>query len=157
MGTLIHAIPSFIGSYEYGAGNWKSTAANRLALPEVGIPYDEATFDVDDPASLISQIGPEVGDVFLEYSKFPEVVKQLHAARPGLRVHVRPHNAEAYQYFHRLEHTGLRDYAHVRIWRRFLALARQDARCKAAADTLLGNSEWDDGHYWRWLPGRTWA
>jgi len=150
---ILHAIPSFIDADEYGAGNWKALEANRHALRGAGLPSREARFDWKNPTTLIPQVTSDIRHLLIEYSWWPDILTHLKREHSHLGVHVRTHNAEAYQHFHRAR-KGMRDYADLRMWCRFLQLARRDARCRKEADTLLGISEWDDAHYWRWLPGK---
>ncbi len=151
---IVHAVPSFINAYEYGAGNWKAVEANRLALQRAGLPSREVGFDGDKPATAIPQVPPDSRHLLIEYSAFPDLLIQLKRTHPPLRLHVRTHNAEPYQHFHRATGNGLRDYANPRLWAKCLRLLWRDVRCRQAADTLLGISEWDNANYWRGLPGK---
>jgi hypothetical protein len=150
---ILHAVPSFINARDYGGGNWKALEANRLALHSTGLPSSEAGFDWKNPASLIPQVTSDIRHLLIEYSWWPDILSQLKRRHRHIQVHVRTHNAEAYHHFHR-SRKGLRSYADLRMWRRILHLALRDARCRKEADTLLGISEWDDTHYWQWLPGK---
>lgn len=150
---IIHAVPTFINAHEYGAGNWKAVAANRLALESTGLPWRTVEFDSERPAAVVAAVASDTRHVLIEYSGYPGLLRQLRKRDPGVGLHVRTHNAEPYQYFHRATGRGPRDYVNPRLWLTCLGLGWRDARCRSAADTLLGISEWDNAHYWRWLPG----
>jgi hypothetical protein len=152
--VILHAVPSFINAYEYGAGNWKAAEANRLALHASGLPVRELNFDANKPSTVVQQVTPDTGHLLLEYSVFPDLLARLRQNRPDLGLHVRTHNAEPYQHIHRSAGDGIRGYASRGLWTRTYSLLRQDIRCRQTADTLLGISEWDNSHYWRWLPGK---
>lgn len=151
---IIHAVPSFINAAEYGAGNWKAVEANQLALHGAGLPFRAVRFDWENPPTLIQEVTSDTRHLLVEYSAFPDLMMQLRRNHPRTGLHVRAHNAEAYQHFHRAMGNGLRDYANPRLWLRGLQLSWRDVRCRRAADTVFGISEWDIANYWRWLPGR---
>jgi hypothetical protein len=146
--NLLHAVPNFINKKEYGAGNWKAVEAVRIALIRAGITFEKIEFDPDNPAQLFEQVRSDVANLLMEYSWWPELLEKLKREYPQLRIVVRTHNAEAYQYFHR------REYASLEKWRQFIRLARRDGHSRRAADMLLGISEWDNQNYWRWLRGK---
>lgn len=150
---ILHLVPSAINQDEYGAGNWKAVEANRLALDCAGLPSRLVRFDGDNLTTVLSQVTSDIRHLLIEYSWWPDFLMQLKKKHPQIRVHVRTHNAEAYQHLHRAT-AGVRDYANVRLWRKFLQLAWRDSRCRLAADTLLGISDWDNANYWQWLPGK---
>ena len=148
---ILHAVPSFINAEVYGAGNWKAVEANRLALRDAGLPSRTVGFDWENPATVVPQLTLDVRHLLIEYSLFPDLLTDLKRNHPRVARHVRTHNAEAYQHLHR---AGLRGCADPRLWPGFLRLLWRDTRCRRAADTLLGISQWDDAHYWRWLSGQ---
>jgi hypothetical protein len=151
---ILHAVPNFINSKEYGAGNWKAVEANRIALRRTGLPFKERGFDPKNPAVLAQHVTPDVAHLLLEYSWWPDFMAQIKKANPRVKIHVRTHNAEAYQHYHRAREGRKRDYVNLRLWSRFIQLAWRDANCKRTADTLLGISEWDNNHYWKFFPGK---
>jgi hypothetical protein len=150
---ILHAVPSFINVKEYGAGNWKAVEANRIALRRTGLPCNELEFDPKNPDSLVRHIPQDVRHLLLEYSWWPDLMARLKGNNPHLKIHVRTHNAEAYQHYHRAREGRKRDCVNLRLWSKFLQLAWRDIRAKWTADTLLGISEWDDEHYWKLFPG----
>lgn len=151
---LLHAVPNFVNQQEYGAGNWKAVEANRIALERAGIPFEKVEFNRENPDQVLAQMRPTVTHLLMEYSWWPELLVQLKAQHPQVRLAVRTHNAEAYQYFHRKMIGARREYINLQKWRQLVRLAYRDARCRRVADILLGISEWDNKNYWRWLGGR---
>jgi len=151
---LIHAVPNFINQAEYGGGNWKAVEANRLALGRAEIACDRIEFDPDNPAQVLERMKPDVTHLLMEYSWWPEFLVRLKKERPQVSIAVRTHNAEAYQYFHRKIIASRWGYVDVKKWAQFIYRGRRDARCRQAADILLGISEWDNKNYWRWLRGK---
>lgn len=147
---LLHAIPDFL---QEGAGNWKDIASRLQLWPELGCPVDVVRFSPDDPASLVDQLG-EASDVLIEYSWWPDLIAQLRRSRPQLRVHVRTHNAEAFQHLARSGWVCWPPLAAARNAYGFLRLAWIDSRCRRHSESLWGISPWDNRRYWRWLPGR---
>jgi hypothetical protein len=151
---IIHAVPSFIALSEYGAGNWKAVEATRLALEDTGLPFQRVTFDEHNSLELLDHVSDTTRDVVIEYSMFPDVLRDLRRRAPAIGLHVRTHNAEPFQHVSRaVSGRSWRDHVRRSVWRRSAALLVNDVRCRRHADTLLGISDWDDRHYWRWLPG----
>lgn len=151
---LLYAVPSFVNEQEYGGGNWKAVEANRIALGQAGIAFQQVAFDPDNPVQVLENIGPGIKVTFMEYSWWPELLAEVKTQYPGVKVIVRTHNAEAYQYFHRKIVGSRREYVNLAKWRQCIRLARRDAHCRRVADILLGISEWDNSNYWRWLRGK---
>src|SRR3990172_6037827 len=150
---ILHAIPTFINQNEYGAGNWKALESNRLAFKRAGLPTTEIIIDPKNLASVMDQVPADISHLLIEYSLWPDLLTQLKTKHPHVKIHIRAHNAEAYQHFHRNK-THLRDCANLSLWNKCLQIAWRDSRSLRAADTLLGISDWDNVHYWRWLPGK---
>jgi hypothetical protein len=90
----------------------------------------------------------------IAYSFFPELLPVIKAALPGCRVHVRTHNAEAYQHWQRAEIGSKPAYEKLRMIYGSVRLAWRDSLCKKNADGLLGISQWDNQNYWKFLPGK---
>lgn len=151
---LIHAVPNFINQAEYGGGNWKAVEANRLALGRSGIAFGKIEFERDNPTQILEQMKLGVTHLLMEYSWWPEFLINLKKEHPQVRIVVRTHNAEAYQYFHRKIIATPWGYVSAKRWYEFVHRARRDTHCRQAADVLLGISEWDNQNYWRWLPGK---
>lgn len=149
---FVHAIPDYINTKEYGAGNWKAVEANRILCRGLGIPVETVAFSGAAPTSLLSSLTPDTRHLLIEYSLWPDLQATVKQRYPRLNVHVRTHNAEAYHYLHRNIRRRL-DYAQPRLWRKFGALLVRDAASRRRADSLLGISAWDNANYWRWLPG----
>jgi hypothetical protein len=152
---IIHAVPSFIAPSEYGAGNWKATEATGLAIARAGLDSTRVVFDEHNPSMLLDHLTDDSDHAVIEYSIFPNLLQELRAARPRLGLHVRTHNAEPLQHLSRsVGGKGWKGYAQLRPFKHAGRLLENDIRCRRAADTLLGISDWDDDHYWRLLPGR---
>lgn len=149
---IIHAIPEYINDKEYGAGNWKAVEGTCLALAEAEIQAKTVRFNDKMPEAILSELTPDTRHLLIEYSFWPNLQAEAKRQNPQLKVHVRTHNAEAYQYIHRYRR-GRRDYIKLRLWRKFLELIARDSRSRSASDSLLGISVWDNQNYWRWLPG----
>ncbi|MCP5180548.1 MAG: hypothetical protein H6994_11740 [Pseudomonadales bacterium] len=149
---IVHLVPTFTGDSAYGAGNWKAVAANRLALAATGLNVREIPLDPKSPLSCLEQLPDETRHVLLEYTWWPQLVARIRGIRPEIRIHVRAHNAEAYQHFHR-NRIYKRDYIKPALYRRCVQLAQRDAGCKKHADNILGISDWDNRFYWNWLFG----
>lgn len=151
---ILHAVPGFINQKEYGAGNWKAVESSRIALRRAGMLVHEIIIDPKDPLSSLGHALPSASHILVEYSSWPDLLLRLRKDQPGIKVHVRTHNAEAFQHYHRAREGRKRDYMNISLWRKFLQIMWRDTRCRRAADTLLGISEWDDAHYWKFLPGK---
>lgn len=152
-GLLVHAIPGWIRS-RVGAGNWKDVASRRLLWGELRRASTVVYFDEIRPESLLDVLPPDAEDVLLEYSWWPQLLRRLASERPGLRLHVRTHNAEALQHWARDERVPGSPYSTVRRLYGATRLLFRDWACRRSCDTLLGISEWDDRFYWSRLPGR---
>lgn len=153
---LVHAIPDFLTE---GAGNWKDIAS-RLQLWKSLAATDEASFratvvrfNPDRFESLIDAVPPDATDVLVEYSWWPELLERLRTTRPDLRLHVRTHNAEAFQHFARTGWIIWPPLAAARAYYGCLRLALRDSRCRRTVDALWGISPWDNVRYWNRLPG----
>ncbi len=151
---ILHAVYNSINSYEYASGSWKAVESNRLALQSAGLNARVVQFPKNDSTIVLKEVTPDIKHVLIEYSKWPDIVRQIKKKHPKVGVHVRTHNAEAYQYFHRHTGAGLKDYANPQLWHQCMSIIWRDTRCRQAADTLLGINDWDDAHYWQWLPGK---
>ncbi|MBI5665810.1 MAG: hypothetical protein HZC49_12110 [Nitrospirae bacterium] len=138
---ILHAVQSNLNQYLYGSGSWKAVWANRFALRNTGLPAREIPFDKNDPKAVLENMTPDIRHVLIEYSKWPDLVVQLKRKYPQVKVHIRTHNAEAYQYFNRATGNGLRDYFTWSTWQQCIRIIRQDSRCRGAANTLLGINE----------------
>jgi hypothetical protein len=151
---LLHVVPNFINQKEYGAGNWKAVEANGIALRRAGIPFEKIEFDPDNATQILEQMRSGIASLLMEYSWWPEFLEKLKTQHPGVKLVIRTHNAEAYQYFHRKIIGSRREYVNLTKWHQLIRLARRDAHSRRVADMLLGISEWDNRNYWRWLRGK---
>lgn len=152
-GLLVHAIPGWIKE-RVGAGNWKDVASRRLLWGELRRTSSVVYFDEKHPESLLDLLPPDAEHVLLEYSWWPQLLRRLARERPGLRLHVRTHNAEALQHWVRAERVPGSLYSTLRRLYGATRLLLRDVACRRSCDTLLGISEWDDHFYWSRLPGR---
>lgn len=138
----------------YCAGNWKDIEAFNLLLQDMAefelIEFQRAAIDV--AIKRCAKIAAT--NLVVAYSFFPELLPVIKAALPDCRVHVRTHNAEAYQHWHRAEIGSKPAYEKLRMIYAALRLAWRDSLCKRNTDGLLGISQWDNQNYWKFLPGK---
>jgi len=150
---IIFAVPRYIKK-RYGAGNWKDYQSCALLLSDLGKPFKILEFEDNDYQLLLDQCTSHVRHLIMYYSWYPEVLSAIRTKAPWIKLHVRTINAEALQHFHREELSIIPNYRKIRSIYGAVRLAWRDGKCKRIADTLLGISEWDDKHYWKFLPGR---
>lgn len=150
---ILHAIPDFAMRWP-DSGDWKAAKAFGFALEAAGGPVRTHVFPPEDVRALVDACAPEIAAVFVEYSFWPDALKALAAARPGVRRYVRTINAEALQHWHR-------ERAVSRAWRLLprtfygaARLLRRDSLCRIRAHALLGINSWENRAYWGRLPGR---
>ena len=149
---ILFAVPRHIRDRK-GAGNWKDVEATQILLDRLGRAYERVDFDPEAPGDLLR--GRDgVRDLLVHYSWWPDALGQARRNMPGLRIHVRAHNAEALQHLHRSSFRPLPSAAQLRTAYGAGRLLLRDLRCRRLADTILGISAWDNAHYWRRLPGR---
>lgn len=149
---ILHLTPRAVETL-YGAGNWKAAQALRLLLRESGVDYEVRVFDGDRPDAA-GMVGPEVTDVIMEYTRWPQLLRGLRSSVPGVRIHARAVNAEALQHAHRTLCPPQWRPSPVRALYGVFRLLRCDVQFRRGCDTILGISAWDNRHYWRHMPGR---
>lgn len=150
---IVHAVPKFIRSV-YAAGNWKAVESNNLALSETEKPFEVVEFDETNPLEFLKHCNKNVKHLIVEYSLWPELAEEITRKAPWVKLHIRTHNAQGFQHWHRSYFTFRPTYNNLRILYGVLRLIWRDMRCRRAADTLLGISDWDNRNYWKYLPGR---
>jgi len=150
---IIHAVPKFIGSV-YAAGNWKAVEANKLALSASKKSFEVVEFDETNPLEFLKHCNNNIKHLIVEYSLWPELVEEIRKKAPWIKLHIRTHNAQGFQHWHRSNFTLRPTYDNLRILYGVMRLAWRDMRCRRVADTLLGISDWDNRNYWRYLPGK---
>ncbi len=150
---IVHAIPQSTRVY-YGGGDWKAVESTRLLLAGLGKPVREIIVPEEDPEFLLRSLTGEDRHLLIEYTRWPDVIRQIRIRFPRLRIHVRTVNAEAFQHFHQVQPSGWPSPENMRKWYGCFRLLCRDSACRRHAETLLGISSWDDQHYWRWIPGR---
>ena len=133
----------------YGAGNWKDIMGRKIVLSDLGV--SSYALEVEAEKDLLVHDFGGTTDVLLEYSWWGKALGRLRQIYPWLRFHVRTHNAEALQKLHRFEIKGSNLRSAIENARATLEALRQDWRCGQVADTLLGISDWDNRHYWRYF------
>jgi hypothetical protein len=149
---IVHLVADFVRG-SYCSGNWKdiesfNSLAAKLAKFEL-IEFDSSR--MDEVISLCRMA--KATDIVIAYSFFPELLSKIKVALPSSKVFVRTHNAEAFQHWQRSEINFRPNYENLRSVYGSTRLAWRDSVCKRSADGLLGISNWDNRHYWRWLPG----
>lgn len=136
-----------------GAGNWKDLQALHRLLLALRIPVRLIALESGGDEPHYS--APKARDAIFYYSRWPGEMRRFRRTRPQVRLHVRAVNAEALQAFHRycsvFDTAGAAAAAIRKVARRF---ADDIASCRQA-DTVLGISEWDNSHYWRYVSGTT--
>lgn len=150
---IIHAVPKFIRSV-YAAGNWKAVEANKSALLSIERHFKVVEFDENNPFELLEHCNSNVKHLILEYSFWPDLAEAIKKNVPWIKLHIRTHNAQGFQHWHRTHWEFWPNYENIRSLYGILRLVWQDMRCRRIADTLLGISEWDNKNYWKYLPGR---
>jgi hypothetical protein len=145
--------PRTIESY-YGDGNWKDVRGINLLLSALSKRAQHHTFERADPETALEFVRPSTTDLIVYFSWWPKLLRRLRKQAPGVRLHVRAVNAEAFQHWHRSKAGPAWAWERVRAAYGALRLAGRDRACRGIADTVLGISEWDNRHYWSWLPGR---
>lgn len=147
---LLHLAPAPILE-RYGAGNWKDLQGRRILFNELGIECPLIGFGVDDPSAVIPSIDFLPTDIMLEYSARPDFMQALCQQFPETRIHLRMHNAEAFQHWHRLSPTWIPTKQNLRSVYGTVRLAWLDRKSVEIAHSRFGISEWDNENYWRWL------
>lgn len=150
---IIHAIPRFIRPV-YGAGNWKAVESNKLALSLTRKAFEIVEFSETDSVELLECCGRDVEHLIIEYSLWIELLEKIRKRAPWINLHVRTHNAQGLQHWHRVHPKFWPTYENVRSLYGVLRLTWRDSCCRKMANTLLGISDWDNKNYWRYLPGR---
>ncbi len=151
--TVLVAVPTGILS-QYGAGNWKDIQGQLLLLEDLGVPFRVHEFDDYDQATIIDQCTPDITDLIIHYTRWPEVISAVRQKRPAVSIHVRAHNAEAWQYWHRASFSWVPNYRNLRTVYGVVRLWWRDMQCRIRADTILGISPWDNRHYWQRMLGK---
>ena len=151
---IVFAVPRYINRRRHGAGNWKDYKSCVLLLSKLAKPFKVIEFEDDDYEQLLDQCTADVRHLFMYYSWYPEILTTIHTKAPWIKLHVRTINSEAFQHIHRSELTFVPSYRNIRSIYGALRLLWRDVRCRRIAHTLLGISEWDDKHYWKFLPGK---
>lgn len=150
---VVNAFPDVLAQ-RYAAGNWKDIRGFQALLDAAGTRVMDIGYDLTNPEDLIERIPESTNHVVVHYSFSPELVAAIRQHLPDARVHVRVHNAEALQHWHRNMPGTSSPFEWCRAVYAVARLAWRDARCRHAADSILGISDWDNAHYWRRLPGR---
>jgi hypothetical protein len=134
----------------YGAGNWKDVESLRVLLGEMGEPQASLGIPDREPEAVLDSLTEAPDAVIVHYSFWPELLGAIRLRFPKARVCVRAHNAEAWHHWHRTaeEPRRLRNLYGV------ARLLLRDSACRRTADAILGISDWDNRHYWTWLPGK---
>jgi hypothetical protein len=143
-------IPSFL---KVGAGNWKDIESRRHLLQSLPAEVEEHVFNVEQPLSVLDHVVSRPDHAIVEYSWWPSLIDALRKKFPSVNVHVRTHNAEAFQFLAQHGFDFELNASSLRKAYGFMRLAARDAQCRRAANSLWGISDWDSKHYWRWLPG----
>ena len=143
---------------QYGAGNWKDIKSFNNLLSDTEVIVNTFAFDNSDVNSQkailkdkINELKPEI--VIGHYSLWIDLFSWIRFIHPSAKLFVRTHNAEAFQHWHRSNITFSLSYHNIRNIYGSLRLLLQDQKCRYFADHLLGISEWDNQHYWNFLPG----
>ncbi len=150
---VVHAIPRFVVD-KYCSGNWKAVTANTMAVSAHGRDVCTVLVDDDSVSTLAPRITESVRHIVMEYSLWPELIERIHRQFPRVQIHVRTHNAEALQYWHRSNPRLTGGYESIRSVYGFLRLLCRDSKCRRLSTHLLGISPWDDVNYWSRLPGK---
>ena len=138
----------------YSAGNWKDVTALNLLLQGKGLRHEVVYFDPAHREEILNRCRPEVTDLIMHYTFWPEMLKDIRQIAPHMRLHLRAHNAEALQNWTREVTCRRMGYEKARAIYGSMRLLWKDARCRMCADTILGINIRDNEHYWRRLPGR---
>ncbi len=152
---VVHAIPAWEWRKGYpGHGAWKDIMGRLSLWSAMGLDVEVVDVDVERPESLLCRLTAGSSDLVFEYTRWPELLRAARAKVPGLRIHVRAHNAEGLQQWHRRGETSSGAAPGLRhLWGTIRAV-RADIGTKRVADTILGISAWDNDNYWSRLPGR---
>jgi len=150
---VIVLAPRTIESY-YADGNWKDVRGINLLLSALSKRALHHTFERGDPEVVMDVVQPSTTDLIVYFSWWPKLLRRLRRDAPWVRLHVRAVNAEAFQHWHRSKVHPARLWESARVAYGVMRMAERDLACRRIADTLLGISEWDNRHYWSWLPGR---
>ena len=150
--NVLHVVPEFVLVNEH-QGAFKDVFSRMRWLEARADSYRRVAVAADDPAIAIEwPLGPAPTHILIEYTRFPRLIAGLRRIHPQAKMLVRAHNIEPLQH---LDNMGWRPprgtlWLLYGMWRLF----RQDAACKRRADVLLSINEWEDGVYWKRLPGR---
>lgn len=150
---VIFAVPDFVKKRK-GSGSWKDYMACVLLLSELQRTFQIIEFGDNDYREIIKKCTKDIKHIIISYSWYPELISAVRAVAPWIKIHVRAHNAEAFQHIHRSELKLSFNYNNLRIIYGAFRLAWRDMKCRRQADTLLGISDWDNKYYWCFMPGR---
>ena len=150
---IVCGVPAFLKN-RYGAGNWKDIQAFSSLLRQLGTPVVHVDVDYGRFDELREACGHGATDVIVHYSSWPEFMAGLRRSHPDLRIHVRTHNAEMLQHWHRAKPGFLPSVRNLKAVYGAVRLLASDTQCRRMAHSLLGISSWDDRHYWARLPGK---
>ncbi|XGB41396.1 MAG: hypothetical protein LVS60_13985 [Nodosilinea sp. LVE1205-7] len=150
---LINVFPEEIID-KYGGGHWKEVQAFNQLTETKNLNIIDFKLNTRKHKKLIDFCGYfEEAYVIFHYSFWPNLVKEVKFRYSKFNVIVRCINAEAFQHWHRFNITFSLSYHNIRNIYGSLRLLLQDQKCRYFTDHLLGISEWDNQHYWNFLPG----
>lgn len=150
--NVLHVVPEFVLANEH-QGAFKDVLSRTRWLEARADSYRRVAVAADDPAVAIEwSMEPAPTHILVEYTRFPRLIARLREIHPQAKMLVRAHNIEPLQH---LDNMGWRPargtlWLLYGMWRLFL----QDMACKRRADVILSINEWEDGVYWKRLPGR---
>lgn len=98
----------------------------------------------------------ELQAVFIELPLYPGAIRYLRHNYPGLRIFVRPINAEFYHHWHYVISGIKHGYWKRSFFYAFFSWRRlyQDFSCSHGADHVFSITEWEVQHYWRFMAGK---
>ena len=147
-----HVVPEFVLANEH-QGAFKDVLSRTRWLEARVESYRRFAVAGDDPACATGwPAEPAPTHILVEYTRLPRLSARLRELHPRAKLLVRAHNIEPLQH---LDNMGWRPsrgtlWLMYGMWRLF----RQDLACMRHADVLLSINEWENGVYWKWLPGR---
>ncbi len=151
--TLLHIVPDFTfantyhGTYKDVISRVRWFEANAESYRQVRVPLgsDGAAW-----ASTLPSDAPSA--IFVEYTRFPRLLRDLRRRYPGARLATRAINAEPLQH---LDNYGWFP-SKGPIWMLY-AMARllwNDTRSRLFSDVIFSINDWENRVYWNRLPGR---
>jgi hypothetical protein len=156
---ILHVAPTHV-DIRPGQGSHKDVSSRRAFFSASGLGYTYINVSGDDPSQVLSALsGSRPTHVFIEYSYFPTIAKEIRRRFPDAFIAIRAHNIEPLQEWSLSRLDTPTDL--LRTVYAFLRLLIADVQISRFADHIYVISPVDVQKYWRrlgvgprtsWLP-----